>query len=182
MKGYFRGLNHRNIKILLNAGVNKIITYGSAIWAFSIKARKIPTLHLIQRPFLINITQSFSTTSTNALQTIVEVTPLPIQTEIERLSTMILQLQKTTMYNDIIFNPQDYEEKQPKYNIHPAVGLHNFSCNIAKPPPSIELTAYMDGSKIQNKVGSGAIIKRKTGLHSEWQGYLRPQKVYIKQR
>ncbi|KFM81198.1 hypothetical protein X975_10417, partial [Stegodyphus mimosarum] len=92
---------------------------------------------------------------------------------------MILQLKKTTMYNDIIFNPQDYEEKPPKYNRHPALGLHNLHCNLDKPPPSTEFTAYTDGSKIENKVGSGVTIKTKTGLHSEWQGYLQLQnRVY----
>ncbi|XP_035207823.1 uncharacterized protein LOC118182561 [Stegodyphus dumicola] len=138
-------------------------------------ARKIRTLNSIQRPFLITITRAFSTTSTNALQTIAGVTPLPIQTEIDALSTFILQLKKTSTYNGVIFNPQEYEEKPSKYNIHPALGLHNLHCNLDKPPPSTDFTAYTDGSKIENKVGSGVTIKTKTGLHSEWQGYLRPQ-------
>ncbi|XP_035206837.1 uncharacterized protein LOC118181750 [Stegodyphus dumicola] len=147
-------------------------------WVFPMTARKIRTLNSIQRPFLINITRSFSTTSTNALQTIAGVTPLPIQTEIHALSTLILQLKKTSTYNGVIFNPQEYEEKPPKYNRHSTMGLHNLHCNLNKPPPSTDFAAYTDGSKIENKVGSSVTIKTKTrkkDLHSEWQGYLRPQ-------
>ncbi|KFM78874.1 hypothetical protein X975_27026, partial [Stegodyphus mimosarum] len=173
MRGYSWGLNSHIMKMLLTTVVNKIITYGAAIWALPMTARKVCTLNAIQRPFLINITRAFKTTSTNALQVLAGVTPLPLQAEIEALSSKILQLKKSASYDNIIFNPQDYEDTPRKYIRHPSNFLHNLHCNLNNPPPSSKFTAYTDGSKIEDKVGCGVTINSGTSTYIEWQGVLR---------
>ncbi|XP_035232400.1 uncharacterized protein LOC118204181 [Stegodyphus dumicola] len=136
-------------------------------------ARKFRIFNSIQRPFLINITLAFKTTSTNALQVLAGVIPLPLQAEIEALSSKILHLKKSASYDDIIFNPQDYEDTPRKYIRHPSNFLHNLHCNLNNPPPSTKFTAYTDGSKTEDKVGCGVTINSGTSTYTEWQGVLK---------
>ncbi|XP_035220304.1 uncharacterized protein LOC118193335 [Stegodyphus dumicola] len=162
MRGYSWSLNYHIMKMLLTTVVNKIITYGDANWALPMTARKVRTLNSIQRPFL--------TTSTNALQVLSGVTPLPLQAEIEALFSKVLHLKKSASYDDIIFNPQDYEDTPQKYIRHPSNFLHNLHCNLNNPPPSTKFTAYTDGSKIEDKVGCGVNINSGLSTYTEWQG------------
>ncbi|XP_035217364.1 uncharacterized protein LOC118190716 [Stegodyphus dumicola] len=166
MRGYSWGLNSKIMKILLKTVINKIITYAAAIWAFPMTERKRRLLNSIQRPFYSNITRAYVTTSTNALQTLAGVIPLPIKTQVEAISTKVLQLRKPTKFADTIFHPDEYKEKPQKYQTH---------------PPNTNITAFTDGSKIDNKVGCAATICINTStpqsapasVHSEWQGHLR---------
>ncbi|XP_035233320.1 uncharacterized protein LOC118205141 [Stegodyphus dumicola] len=173
MRGYSWGLNSHIMKMLITRVVNKIIMYGTAIWPMPMTARKVRNFNSIQRPFLINITRAFKITSTNALQVLAGLTPLPLQAEIEALYTKILQLKKSASYDDIIFNPQDYEDTPRKYIRHPSNFLQNLHCNLNNPPLSTKFTAYTDGSKIEDKVDCGVNINSETSNYTEWQSVLR---------
>ncbi|XP_035209699.1 uncharacterized protein LOC118184161 [Stegodyphus dumicola] len=136
--------------------------------------RKAKMLNSIQRPFLINITRAFRTTSTNALQVLAGVRPLSIEAEIDAIATTVLQLKKPAEFNGIVFQPDKYETKPRKFHTHPAITLDNLKCNLTQTPPNTTLIAYTDGSKIDNKVGCGMTIRTGTDTTTEWQGYLRP--------
>ncbi|XP_035215839.1 uncharacterized protein LOC118189365 [Stegodyphus dumicola] len=68
-----------------------------------------------------------------------------------------------------------YEAKPNKFFQHPALGLPNLQCNINSPPPTTEFIAYTDGSKIEEKVGSGVTFQHHSTTIQEWQGHLQNQ-------
>ncbi|XP_035210780.1 uncharacterized protein LOC118185093 [Stegodyphus dumicola] len=136
--------------------------------------RKAKILNSIQRPFLINITRAFRTTSTNALQVLAGVRPLSIEAEIDAITATVLQLKKPAEFNGKIFQPDKYETKPRKFHTHPAIILDNLKCNLTQTPPNTTLIAYTDGSKIDNKVGCSVTIRTGTDTTSEWQGHVRP--------
>ncbi|XP_035224704.1 uncharacterized protein LOC118197317 [Stegodyphus dumicola] len=173
MRGYNWGLNARIMKLLLTTVINPIINYASAIWARPMTCRKEKLLNSIQRPFLLNISRAFSTTSTNALQVITGTMSLPIAAETEAIWNTVLQLQRTASFQDTTCIPEEYKAIARKYKHHPANHLHNLICNIKNTPPTTSYTAYTDGSKIDAKVRAAATLHTSTGAETTWQGHLR---------
>ncbi|GBL90181.1 hypothetical protein AVEN_130307-1 [Araneus ventricosus] len=84
-----------------------MILHGAAAWAYPLTARQSRLLNSIQRKSLLNITEAYSSTPTAALQ-IIEGIIIKSQQEAAYVKTA--RLRKTPNYNNINFEPNNYED------------------------------------------------------------------------
>ncbi|GBO18557.1 hypothetical protein AVEN_51098-1 [Araneus ventricosus] len=104
-----------------------MILRGAAAWAYPLSARQSRLLNSIQRKFLLNITRVYPTTSTAALQVIEGIIPLHIKAEQEAAYVRRARLRKTSDYNNINFNPNNYEDGTTYNNNIHQIPSSNFS-------------------------------------------------------
>ncbi|GBO14057.1 hypothetical protein AVEN_4756-1 [Araneus ventricosus] len=104
------GLNKDLRRRLYKTVAERMILHGAAAWAYPLSARQSRLLNSIQRKFLLNITGAYSTTPTAALQVIEGILPLHIKAEQEAVYVRTARLRKTSNYNNINFNPNNYED------------------------------------------------------------------------
>ncbi|GBL89116.1 hypothetical protein AVEN_255248-1 [Araneus ventricosus] len=78
-------------------------------------------LNSIQRKFLLNISGAYSTTPTVALQVIEEIISLHIKAKQEAAYARTDRLRKTCNYNNINFNPNNYEDGTTSTKFHPSI-------------------------------------------------------------
>ncbi|GBO23229.1 hypothetical protein AVEN_156633-1 [Araneus ventricosus] len=115
------GLNKDLRRRLYKTVAERMIPHGAAAWAYPLSARQSRLLNSIQRKFLLNITGAYSTTPTAALQVIEGIIPLHIKAEQEAVYVRTARLRKTSNYNNINFNPNNYEDGTISTKFHPAI-------------------------------------------------------------
>ncbi|GBN12404.1 hypothetical protein AVEN_44621-1 [Araneus ventricosus] len=115
------GLNKDLRRRLYKTVAERMILHGAAAWAYPLSARQSRLLNSIQRKFLLNITGAYSTTPIAALQVIKGIIPLHIKAEQEAVYVRTARLRKTSNYNNINFNPNNYEEGTTSTKFQPAI-------------------------------------------------------------
>ncbi|GBL73819.1 hypothetical protein AVEN_230784-1 [Araneus ventricosus] len=115
------GLNKDLRRRLYKTVAERMILHGAEAWAYPLSARQSRLLNSIQRKFLLNITGAYSTTPTTALQVIEEIIPLHVKAEQEAAYVRTARLRKTSNYNNINFNPNNYEDGTTSTKFHPAI-------------------------------------------------------------
>ncbi|GBN02881.1 hypothetical protein AVEN_153235-1 [Araneus ventricosus] len=115
------GLNKDLRRRLYKTVAERMILHGAAAWAYPLSVRQSRLLNTIQRKFLLNITGAYSTTPTAALQVIEGILPLHIKAEQEAVYVRTARLRKTSKYNNINFNPNNYEEGTTSTKFHRAI-------------------------------------------------------------
>ncbi|XP_035223684.1 uncharacterized protein LOC118196354 [Stegodyphus dumicola] len=171
-RGFHWGINSHIQKALYLTVVEKMVSYGAAIWAFPMQGRKIRHLSALQRPFLLSITRAFRTTSTDALNILAGVLPLHLRIEEEAVTQQVHQLRLSLTYDYVTFSQEQFENKTSQLHIHPAIkgiGIH-LTKNPAYVAPSGYISIYTDGSRIDEKVGSAFVVlsEQQQPLH-QWQ-------------
>ncbi|GBN26423.1 hypothetical protein AVEN_55743-1 [Araneus ventricosus] len=129
-----------------------MILHGAAAWTYPLSTRQSRLLDSIQRKFLLNITGAYSTTPTVALQVIEGIIPLHIKAEQEAAYVRTARLRKTSNYNNINFNPNNYEDGATSTKFHPAIFQLEDRISLKKqlfPVPALNI--YTNGSKIENR-------------------------------
>ncbi|GBL94760.1 hypothetical protein AVEN_244744-1, partial [Araneus ventricosus] len=152
-----------------------MILHGAAAWAYPLSARQSRLLNSIQRKFLLNITGAFSTTPTAALQVIEGILPLHIKAEQEAVYVRTARLRKTSNYNNINFNPNNYEDGTTSTKFHPAIFQLEDRISLKKqflPVPGLNI--FTDGSKIEDKAGSAFCVMGEDATKYEWMAQLSP--------
>ncbi|GBL58742.1 hypothetical protein AVEN_13178-1 [Araneus ventricosus] len=114
----------------------------------STTARQSRLLNTIQRKFLLNITGPYSTTPTAALQVIEGIIPLLIKSEQKAAYVRTARVLKTSNYNNINFNPNNYEVGTASTKFHPAIFQLENGISLKK-----QFNIYTDGSKMEDKTG-----------------------------
>ncbi|GBM92307.1 Putative protein in type-1 retrotransposable element R1DM [Araneus ventricosus] len=149
------GLDKDLRRRLYKTVAERMILHGAAAWAYPLSARQSKLLNSIQRKFLLNITGAYSTTPTAALQVIEGILPLHIKAEQEAVYVRTARLCKTSNYNNINFNPNNYEDGTTSTKLHPEIFQLEDRISLKKqflPVPGLNI--YTDGSKIEDKTGS----------------------------
>ncbi|GBN26666.1 Putative protein in type-1 retrotransposable element R1DM [Araneus ventricosus] len=185
-------LTHLHQKITRKAGTNwglnkdlrrrqyktvaeRMILHGDAAWAYPLSARQSRLLNSIQRKFLLNITGAYCTTPTAALQVTEGITSLHIKAEQEAVYLRTARLRKTSNYNNINFNPNNYEDGTTSTKFHPAIFQLEDRISLKKqflPVPGLNI--YTDGSKIEDKTGSAFCVMEEDITKCEWIAQLSP--------
>ncbi|GBM77919.1 hypothetical protein AVEN_89583-1 [Araneus ventricosus] len=153
------GLNKDLRRRLYKTVAERMILHGVAAWAYPLSARQSRLLNSIQRKFLLNVTGVYSTTPTAALQVIEGIKPLHIKAEQEAVYVRTTRLRKTSNYNNINFNPNNYEDDTTSTKFHPAIFQLEDRISLKKqflPVPGLNI--YTDGSKIEDKTGSAFCV------------------------
>ncbi|GBM38149.1 hypothetical protein AVEN_48484-1 [Araneus ventricosus] len=130
---------------------------------------------LDQGKFLLNITGAYSTTPTAALQVIEGILPLHIKAEQEAVYVRTARLRKTSNYNNINFNPNNYEDGTTSTKFHPAIFQLEDRISLKKqflPVPGLNI--FTDGSKIEDKTGSAFCVMEEDTTKYEWMAQLSP--------
>ncbi|GBN43392.1 hypothetical protein AVEN_138008-1 [Araneus ventricosus] len=152
-----------------------MILHGAAAWAYPLSTRQSRLLNSIQRKFRLNITGSYSTTPTSALQVIAGIIPLHIKAEQEAAYVRTVTLRKTSNYNSINFNPNNYEDGTTSTKFHPAIFQLKDRISLKKkflPAPGLNM--YTDGSKMEDKTGSAFCVMEEDTTEYEWMAQLSP--------
>ncbi|GBN43823.1 hypothetical protein AVEN_181863-1 [Araneus ventricosus] len=108
-------------------------------------SQKSRQLNSIQRKFLLNITGAYSTTPTATLQVIEGITPLHIKAEQEAVYVRTARLSKTSNYNDIKFNSNNYEDGTTSTKFHPAIFRLEDRISLKEAIPSSTRSQYLHG-------------------------------------
>ncbi|GBN98479.1 hypothetical protein AVEN_148152-1 [Araneus ventricosus] len=149
--------------------------HGAAAWANLLSARQSRHLNSIQRKFLLNITGAYPTTPTAALQVREGIIPLYTKAEQEAANARTARLRKTSNYNNINFNINNYEDGTTPTKFHQAIFQLEDRISINKqflPVPILNI--YTDGSKIDDKTGRAYFVKEEDTTKYEWMAQLRP--------
>ncbi|GBM08142.1 hypothetical protein AVEN_214473-1 [Araneus ventricosus] len=152
-----------------------MILHGAAAWAYPLSARQSRLLNSIQRKFLLSITGAYSTTPTAALQVIEGIIQLHIKAEQEAVYVRTARLRKTSNYNNINFNPNNYEDGTASTKFHPAIFQLEDRISLKKqflPVPGLNI--YTDGSKTEDKTGSAFCVMEEYIAKYEWMAQLSP--------
>ncbi|GBN75584.1 hypothetical protein AVEN_131673-1 [Araneus ventricosus] len=163
------GLNKDLRRRLYKTVAERMILHGAAAWAYPLSARQSRLLNSIQRKFLLNITGTYSTTPTAALQVIEGIIPLHIKAEQEAVYVRTARLRKTSNYNNINFNPNNYEDGTTSTKFHSAIFQLEDRISLKKkflPVPGLNI--YTDGSKIEDKTGSAFCVMEEDITKYEW--------------
>ncbi|GBN39919.1 Putative protein in type-1 retrotransposable element R1DM, partial [Araneus ventricosus] len=169
------GLNKDLRRRLYKTVAERMILHGAAAWAYPLSARQSRLLNSIQRKFLLNITGAYSTTPTAALQVIEGILPLHIKAEQEAVYVRTARLRKTSNYNNINFNPNNYEDGTTSTKFHPAIFQLEDRISLKKqflPVPGLNI--FTDGSKIEDKTGSAFCVMEEDTTKYEWMAQLSP--------
>ncbi|GBM87215.1 hypothetical protein AVEN_129732-1 [Araneus ventricosus] len=129
----------------------------------------------ILRKLLLNITGAYSTTPTDALQVIEEIIPLRIKAEQEAVYVRTARLRKTSNYNSININPNNYQDGTTPTKFHPAFFRPEDRISLKKqflPAPGLNI--YTDGSKIEDKTGRAFCVMAEDATKHEWMAQLSP--------
>ncbi|GBM31700.1 Putative protein in type-1 retrotransposable element R1DM [Araneus ventricosus] len=167
------GLNKDLRRRLYKTVAERMILHGAAAWAYPLSARQSRLFNSIQRKFLLNIT--YSTTPTAALQVIEGIIPLHIKVEQEAAYVRTAKLRKTSNYNNINFNPNNYEDGTTSTKFHPAIFQLEDRISLKKqflPVPGLNI--YTDGSKAGGKTGSAFCVMEEDITKYEWMAQLSP--------
>ncbi|GBN72788.1 hypothetical protein AVEN_139294-1 [Araneus ventricosus] len=116
-----------------------------------------------------------STTPTAALQIIEDIIPLHIKAEQEATYVITARLCKKFNYNNINFNPNNYEDGTTSTKFHPAIFQLEDRISLKKqflPVPGLNI--YTDGSKMEDKTGSAFCVMEEDTTKYEWMAQLRP--------
>ncbi|GBO12346.1 hypothetical protein AVEN_31464-1 [Araneus ventricosus] len=146
-----------------------MILHWTAAWAYTLSGRQSTQLNSIQRKFLLYITGAYSTMPTVALQFIEGIIPLCVKAEKEAAYIRTARLRKTSNYNNINFNPNNYEDGTTSTKFHPAIFQLENRLSLKKqflPVPC--LNSYTDGSKIDDKTGITFCVKEEDTTKYEW--------------
>ncbi|GBN84290.1 hypothetical protein AVEN_111528-1 [Araneus ventricosus] len=160
-----------------------MILHGAAAWAYPLSARQSRLLNSIQRKFLLNITGAYSTTPTAALQVLERIIPLHIKAEQEAAFVRKARLHKISNYNNINFNPNNYQDDTTSTKFHPAI--FQLEDRILKQKNRRQilkkqfilvpgLNIYTDGSKMEDKTGRAFYVMEEDTTKYEWMAQLRP--------
>ncbi|XP_035214013.1 uncharacterized protein LOC118187844 [Stegodyphus dumicola] len=174
MKGHEWGLNPYIQKVLYKTVIEKIVTYGAAVWSLPMQGRKIKHLLSIQRPFLLNITKAFRTSPTKALCVLTGLPPLHLSVEKEATYQTVAQLgQPATLHEDNYF-PAEYEKKLIRLCDHPAKQGKGVNINLKQNTniTDADLVYYTDGSQIDDNTGCAYIALRNLDTLTLWKGHL----------
>ncbi|XP_035224146.1 uncharacterized protein LOC118196789, partial [Stegodyphus dumicola] len=152
LQGYRWGLNPHIQKILYTTVTEKIVTYAAAVWALPMQGEK-------------------SQTSFN------HPTPFCPETEEEAVRQLLVQLRRPITFDGEHYLPDDYEAKLKPFSIHPADYGVGVRLHI---PPSVfhnssSHVIYIDGSKIDDNVGSAFVAFRDNLPLAHWKGHLSMQ-------
>ncbi|XP_035215681.1 uncharacterized protein LOC118189217 [Stegodyphus dumicola] len=174
MQGHLWGLNPYIQKTLYLTVAEKIATYGAAIWANPMQGRKVRHLQSLQRPFLLNITKAFKTTSTAALNVISGIMPLHISVEREAAQQLVIQLHKMATFGDVIYSPEDLERDYDLLDTHPAMQCIGVNVNLENNEPKTNryIELYTDGSKLDENVGCAYAVIQQHNIQHTWKGHL----------
>ncbi|GBM13697.1 hypothetical protein AVEN_148215-1 [Araneus ventricosus] len=166
------GLNKDLRRRLYKTVAERMILHGAAAWAYPLSTRQSRLLNSIQRKFLLNVTGAYSTTPTAALQVIEGIIPLHTKAEQEAVYVRRARLRKTSNYNNINFNPNNYEDGTTSTKFHPAIFQLEDRISLKKqflPVPGLNI--YTDGSKIEDKTGSAFCVMEDITKY-EWMAQL----------
>ncbi|XP_035233434.1 uncharacterized protein LOC118205235 [Stegodyphus dumicola] len=139
------------------------------------QSRKIRHLSTVQRPFALNITKAYRTTSSSALNAVAGLLPLHIRIEEEAARQLVKQLKRPVTFDDELFLQEDFEPQATHLHIHPSTkgrGVRIKGITTVLEQPS-DITVYTDGSKIDNKMGSAFAALSPPIIIHKWQGALR---------
>ncbi|GBO13745.1 hypothetical protein AVEN_120128-1 [Araneus ventricosus] len=152
-----------------------MILHGAAEWAYPLSARQSRLLNSIQRKFLLNITGAYSTRPTATLQVIEGIILLHIKVEEEAAYVRTARLRRISNYNNINFNPNNYDDGTTSTKFHPAIFQLEDRISLKKqflPIPGINI--YNDGSKMEDKTGSAFCVMEEDTEKYEWMAHLSP--------
>ncbi|GIY65165.1 putative 115 kDa protein in type-1 retrotransposable element R1DM [Caerostris darwini] len=147
------GLNPSVKKEIFLKVINRIILYGHEIW-YKGKVKQNVKTGQLQRSGLINITKSYRTVSTEALQVLAGVPPLDIQLKhLHKIHLIKLRRSQVTI-NGLTIQPNSITFRKPflKPWTKTAINWNNFSDNMQG------TLIYTDGSKINDRVGGAFVV------------------------
>ncbi|GBM23124.1 Putative protein in type-1 retrotransposable element R1DM [Araneus ventricosus] len=103
------GLNKAYRRRLYITVAERMVLHGAAVWAYPLSARQERQLNSLQRNFLLNISEAYSTTPKVALQVIEGLLPLHLKAEQEAVYVRVTRLGKARNLKDQNFD-QDFED------------------------------------------------------------------------
>ncbi|GBO09164.1 hypothetical protein AVEN_23386-1 [Araneus ventricosus] len=101
--------------------------------------------------------------------------PLHIKAEQEAAYVRTARRRKTSNYNNISFNPNNYKDDTTSTKFPPAIFQLEDRISPKKqflPVPGLNI--YTDGSKMDDKTGSAFCVKEEDTTKYEWMAQLRP--------
>ncbi|GBM67937.1 hypothetical protein AVEN_185358-1 [Araneus ventricosus] len=111
--------------------------------------------------------------ATAALQLIEGIIPLHIKAKQEAAYVRTARLRKTSNYNNINFNPNNYEDGTVSTKFHPAIFQLEDRISLKKQFfPGLNI--YTDGSKMEGKTGSAFCVMEEDTKKYEWMAQLSP--------
>ncbi|XP_035219071.1 uncharacterized protein LOC118192258 [Stegodyphus dumicola] len=143
------------------------------------QGRKVKHLLSIQRPFALNITKAYRTTSSNAINILAGLLSLHISTELEATMQQVKLLRKPAIFNQQQFSPLSYEEKPNYLEIHPSKKGQYIKVviNNKHALSYTDFEIYTDGSKIEDNVGSAFAIFSNESLIHQWKRQLHKNNI-----
>ncbi|GBM70970.1 hypothetical protein AVEN_102908-1 [Araneus ventricosus] len=111
----------------------------------------------------------------NSINLLEGIIPLHIKAEQEAAYIRTVRLRKTSNYNNINFNPNNYEDGATSTQFHPAIFQLEDRISLKKqflPVPGLNI--YTDGSKIEDKIGSAFCVVEEDITKYEWMAQLIP--------
>ncbi|GBL98609.1 hypothetical protein AVEN_19675-1 [Araneus ventricosus] len=152
-----------------------MIRHGASACAYPITVRQSSQLNSIQRSFLLNISEAYSTTPKAAFQVTEGIIPLHIKAHKEAAYVKTANQRKTSNYNNIKFNPNKYEHRTTSTKLHPAsFQLEDRISLIKQFLPVPGLTIYKDGSKMDDKTRSAFCVLEEDTTKYVWMAQLLP--------
>ncbi|GBN92126.1 Putative protein in type-1 retrotransposable element R1DM [Araneus ventricosus] len=146
-------VNKNLIKTWYLTTIEKALLYGASVWGGALTKTQIKRLHSIQRIFLLKLSRSYRTTSTNVLNILTgPPPPLHITAEAEFIKFQIW-VRRSAQYNNIIDNVH-LDSNIPVKNIPSAE-------KYISPPLQIQnadFEVYTDGFRVEDETGFAVCI------------------------
>lgn len=153
-------------KLWYSSAIERMILYGSAIWAKELNKTESKQLLKLQRPFLLSIARAYRTSSYDSLFVLTGILPIDIRAKQE--SEIALQTRLSSSEN--------YQRRKKVIHIPPeerdlsSIVKTNFNSSFLENKNIIKY--YTDGSGIDGRKGSAFYIQDSKSTHSFWQGRL----------
>ncbi|GBL74233.1 hypothetical protein AVEN_235240-1 [Araneus ventricosus] len=152
-----------------------MVLHGAAAWAYPLSARQERYLNSLQRKFLLNISGTYSTTTTAALQIIEGLLPLHLKEEQEAVYVRVTRFGKANHLKDQNFDPKDFEGKvstvkflPDPFDLEDCVSFDHIF-NTDGP-----INTYTDGSKIDDRTGCAFCVRKNNISITQWMSQLKP--------
>ncbi|GBM19505.1 hypothetical protein AVEN_107980-1 [Araneus ventricosus] len=147
-KSWRVSLNHR--RTLFKTITERVLAHGAVAWCLEPTVRIARKLSTIQRPFLLAISGAYRTTSTAALQVILDIPLLHLQLQREARSTALFRLRLPLSTNVSDIDQSEIEEKATGWSAYPSEHLSPTQISLDDGGNiNTGLRIYTDGSKTE---------------------------------
>lgn len=145
------GVSREHLRTWYITVLEKIIDYGSEVWASNLRYSDKRQLNSIQRICLLAITKTYKNVSTHTLQTLLGIPPILLTLTYKNLKQGVLS-KKNVLNNihDKAITYKEIEEKIFKYQTNPENHTNNLIVTNKILPQNNIIKIYTDGSKVED--------------------------------